>query len=252
LEANIDVFLVDDEQKALDSLSKVLSTFFNNITILGTAQNVDDAFAQIVEKKPQLVFLDIEMGAKSGFQLLEKFAEIDFHVAFVTAHEEFALQAIKFSALDYIIKPAGISDLKILLDKVRKKAKSVSDEMKVKQLFGNFLTEDKREHKITLPVSDGFEFVKVDNILYLRADGSYTQFQLKDGSKITSSKNLKFFEEILSSYGFYRIHNSTLISLKYIKKISKAAGGNVIMEDNSEWGISRNRKEEFLRLIAIK
>jgi len=252
LETTVEVFLVDDEQKALDSLSKVLSTFFNNVTILGTANNVDDAYNLILEKKPQLVFLDIEMGEKSGFQLLEKFDEIDFHVAFVTAHEEFALQAIKFSALDYIIKPAGISDLKILLDKVRKKSKTVSDELKVKHLFGNFLTQDKREHKITLPVSDGFEFVKVDDILYLRADGSYTQFQLKDGGKITSSKNLKFFEEILASYGFYRIHNSTLISLKYIKKISKTAGGNVIMEDNSEWGISRNRKEEFLKLISIR
>ncbi len=251
MQNDLEVFLVDDEPRALESLSQVLSTFFNNVKILGTATDVDDAYSQIIEKKPQLIFLDIEMGSKSGFQLLEKFDEIDFHVAFVTAHEEFALQAIKFSALDYIIKPAGISDLKMLLDKVRKKSLPISDEMKVKHMFGNFLTEDKREHKITLPVSDGFEFVKVDDILYLRADGGYTQFQLKDGTKITSSKNLKFFEGILTTYGFYRIHNSTLVSLKHIKKVSKALGGHVIMEDNSEWGISRSRKEEFLKLIAI-
>jgi two-component system LytT family response regulator len=244
--------LVDDEQKALNSLSQVLNTFFNDIEILGTASNIEDAYQQIIETRPHLVFLDIEMGSRSGFQLLEKFDEIDFHVAFVTAHEEFALQAIKFSAIDYIIKPAGISDLKVLLDKVRKDKRHQSDGLKVKHMFGNFLTEDRKDHKITLPVSDGFEFVRIDDILYLRADGAYTLFKLKDGNDIVASRNLKFFEEILNNYGFYRIHNSTLINLKYIKKVSKVQGGSVIMEDDTEWGISRARKDDFLKLMSIR
>lgn len=247
---NVTVFIVDDEPKAIKSLSQVLTTFFDHVDIVGSATDVDHAFKEIGDKKPQLVFLDIEMGSQNGFQLLRKFDTIDFHIAFVTAHEEFALQAIKFSAIDYIIKPAGLSDLTVLLDKVREQSQSSSDVMKVKHMFGNFLTEDKKEHKITLPVSDGFEFVKVDDILYLRADGGYTIFHLKD-TTVISSKNLKFFEEILTSYGFYRIHNSTLINLKYIKKISKALGGQVIMEDQSEWGISRSRKEEFMKLISL-
>ena len=250
MSSNLTVFIVDDEPKAIKSLSLVLTTFFDHIEIVGTATNIEDAYKEIVEKHPQLVFLDIEMGTQNGFQLLRKFEFIDFHIAFVTAHEEFALQAIKFSAIDYIIKPAGISDLTLLLDKINQQDQSSSDVMKVKHMFGNFLTEDKKEHKITLPVSDGYEFVKVDDILYLRADGGYTNFHLKD-TTIISSKNLKFFEEILGNYGFYRIHNSTLINLKYIKKVSKTLGGQVIMEDRSEWGIARSRKEEFMKLISL-
>jgi two-component system LytT family response regulator len=114
----IRVFIVDNEQRAIDTLSRVLTTFFDNVVIAGTATNVADAYEGIRTANPQLVFLDIKMESESGFQLLEKFEQVHFHVAFVTAHEEFALKAIKFSALDYIIKPASVQDLKAVLLKV--------------------------------------------------------------------------------------------------------------------------------------
>ncbi len=248
----ISVFIVDDEPRAIESLKKTFADFLPNVVVLGSANSVDDAYEGICRLHPQLVFLDIEMGSQNGFDLLEKFDAINFQVAFVTAHEEFALRAIKFSALDYIIKPAGISDLKTLIQKVEQMPKQSSENLKVKQMFGNFLTQDKNEHKITVAISEGYEFIKVNDIYYLKADGSYTIFCLKDGKKLTTSKSLKFFESILDGYGFFRIHNSTLINIKYIKRISKAAGGSVIMEDKEEFSISKSRKDEFMEMLALK
>jgi len=248
----ISVFIVDDEQRAIDTLTKTLNDFLSNVSVVGHATTIEDAYKGIMETKPQLVFLDIEMGSQNGFELLEKFDSIHFHVAFVTAHEEFALKAIKFAAIDYIIKPASISDLKVLLDRVEKQPRIIEENIKVKQMFGNFLTPDKNEHKITLAIAEGYEFIKVNDIYYVMADGSYTIFCLKDGKKLITSKSLKFFESILDGYGFFRIHNSTLINIKYIKRISKSAGGSVIMEDKEEFSISKSRKDEFMELLALK
>lgn len=247
----MEVFIVDDEQRAIESLSKLLTANFDELKIVGAANSISEAQKGILETKPKLVFLDIEMGPESGFNLLENLGSIDFHVVFVTAYEEFALKAIKFSALDYIIKPVGISDLKQMLQKVQ--STSIKEEdLKVKYLFSNFLTQNKSEHKITLPVAEGFEFIQVDDILYIKADGSYTHFQMKESGRITSSKNLKFFEGILLEYGFFRIHNSSLINLKYIKRINKTAGGQVIMQDGEELGISKSRKDEFMKMLSLK
>lgn len=247
----IEIFIVDDEQRAIDTLSKALVTFFDDTRIAGTATTIDKAYAGIMEAKPDLLFLDVEMGSESGFQLLEKFDKIDFHVAFVTAHEEFALKAIKFSALDYIIKPAGVQDLKTLLLKVEH-SPIVKSEQQVKHMFGNFLQQDKNEHKITVAIAEGYDFIKVSDIYYLKADGSYTIFCLKDGSRLTTSKSLKFFESMLEGYGFFRIHNSTLINLRYIKRINKSAGGSAVMEDNEEFSISKSRKDEFMELLSLR
>ncbi|MDP5171063.1 MAG: LytTR family DNA-binding domain-containing protein [Bacteroidia bacterium] len=251
MSSEIKVYIVDDEQRAITSLREILTSFFDDVEVLGFSTQVDQAYEEITALKPQLVFLDIEMGQESGFHLLERFGQVWFHVVFVTAFEEFALKAIKFSALDYLIKPASVEDLKAVFRKVQQTS-AKEEELKVKYLFSNFLTKDKSEHRITLPVAEGYEFIQVDDIYYIKADGSYAHFIMKSGNRITSSKNLKFFEGILEDYGFYRVHNSTLINLKYIKRITKKAGGQVIMMDGEELGISKSRKDEFLQLLALK
>jgi two-component system LytT family response regulator len=249
---NIRVFIADDEQKAIDTLAKALGAFFEHVQVVGTATTVADAYAGITDTRPDLLFLDIEMGTESGFQLLERFDKIDFHVAFVTAHEEFALRAIKFSAIDYIIKPAGVQELKALLLKVEQNPVRKSDHLKVQHMFGNFIQPDKNEHKITVAVAEGYDFIRVSDIHYLKADGSYTIFCLRNGSTLTTSKSLKFFESMLEGYGFFRIHHSTLINLRYIKRIHKTAGGSVVMEDNEEFSIAKSRKDEFLELLSLR
>ncbi len=248
----IKVFIVDDEPKAVDTLKKALQTFIEGVEVVGQANGLEEAYQGILASRPELVFLDIEMGNESGFQLLEKFERVYFQVVFITAHEEFALKAIKFSALDYIIKPASISELKASLQKVQQGQMEGQENMKVQHMFSNFVSKDKREHKITLAVSEGYEFIKVDDILYLRADGSYTDFFLKGGTQLTTSKNLKFFEGLLEGYGFYRIHNSTIINLKYIKRFNRGSGGYIVMEDNTEYSISKSRKEEFMEMLALR
>ncbi len=248
----IRVCLVDDEQRALETHAKVIHNFLDNVEISGTASTVEEAYKMVVEVKPDLLLLDIEMGKESGFQLLERFDEIDFHVAFITAHEEYALRAIKFSAIDYIIKPASVSDIKALMSKVEQSKINFSSSANVKQMIGNFHTAEKGEHKISISVADGYEFIKVNDILYLLADGSYTHLCLKNGNRITTSKNLKFFESILDDYAFFRIHNSTLINTKYIQRILKTAGGSVLMENGEEFSIAKSRKDDFLSLLALK
>lgn len=246
------VFLVDDEQRALDTLAKTLTTFFPEVDIVGTARTIDDACRGIQEHRPHLVLLDVEMGNENGFQLLERFSDIGFHVAFVTAHEEFALRAIKVSAIDYIIKPADIHELKTLLQKVGNLPRASSDDAKVKHLFGNFNEADRNEHRISVAVAEGYHFIRIGDIRALTAEGSYTTLALRDGTTLLASRNLKSFEGILDGYGFYRIHNSTVVNLRWIKRISRTAGGLVVMDDGTEFSIAKGRKDEFLQLLAIR
>ena len=145
--ASIKVYLVDDEQRASDTLINLFLSFFSQVEIVGSTANIATAYTEIQELTPDLVFLDIEMGNESGFDLLELFDEVNFKVVFVTAHEEYALRAIKFSALDYIVKPPSISDLKVLFDKYGSVPEKTPTES-IKYLFGNFLTSDKSQHSL--------------------------------------------------------------------------------------------------------
>ncbi|MGB0429349.1 MAG: LytR/AlgR family response regulator transcription factor [Bacteroidia bacterium] len=248
----IKVVIIDDEPRALDTLKKTIENFVTDVNVVATASNIADAIDAIKTYKPSLVLLDIEMGNESGFQVLEQLDDINFNVAFVTAHEEYALRAIKFSAIDYIIKPAKVSELKALMVKVETEAQKQVLGSNVKQMIGNNHNIEKGEHKITLAVAEGYEFVRVNDILHITADGSYTHFTIRDSASITTSKNLKFYENILDEYGFYRIHNSTLINTKYIRRILKTAGGQVLMENDTEFSISKSRKDDFLNFLALK
>lgn len=244
------VFLVDDEQKAISTLSSALTTFFDNVIICGTATNITDAYNGITTSQPHLVFLDVEMGTETGFQLLEKFEQVTFEVAFVTGHVEFALKAIKFSALDYILKPANISELKTLLSKVSRNLGSENE--RVKQMFGNIESRDKSEHKLAIPTVQGYEFIRVDHILYLSSSEGYSEIMLSNSKKMISSKSLKFYEDLLNDYHFYRIHHSSLINLRYVKAFYKRSGGLIKMENEEELEVARSRKAVLLELLSLR
>ncbi|MBO6517880.1 MAG: response regulator transcription factor [Bacteroidia bacterium] len=246
------VYIVDDEPKAIETLAEIVNSFVHGAHVVGSANTIDRAFTEINALGPNLVFVDVEMGDVTGFQLLEQFDKINFHIAFVTAHEEFALRAIKFSAIDYIIKPASISELRELIAKIQERPKLKDENPMVNQMFGNLGNSDFSTHKITIPTSEGYEFIRIKDIYHVRADGSYAVLKLTDGNALVSSRNLKHYTSMLEEYGFYRIHNSTLINLDYIKKLNKAAGGSVVMEDNEEFSISKSRKDAFLELLSIK
>lgn len=242
--------IVDDENRSIETLSKIILTYCDNqLEILGIANNIEEAYPLIKSKKPDIVFLDIEMPFGSGFDLLERFESIDFQVIFTTGFDQYAITAIKFSALDYLLKPINIQEVK---DAVRKAitnltSNSVNNNFKI--LLESLKMPKNPSNKIPLPVLNGLELVQIDQIVYCEADEDYTHVFLKDGSKKVVTKSIKDFEEHLTSYGFFRIHHSFLVNKIYIKKYTKGEGGTVMTDLDVEIPVSRRRKVEFLQWL---
>lgn len=240
--------LIDDETHCLDDLELLLSRYNGSITIVGKARSVDEGIALVREKNPDLVFLDIQIGDKTGFDFLEAMAPLNFEVIFTTAHDQYAVQAFRFSALDYLLKPIDKEDLNEALGKLQAKSTVNYLEQKMEVLMHNLKGLDS-VRKITVPTSDGYEFLEVSEIVRCRSDVNYTEIYLKDGKKLTVAKTLKYFEELLAPENFFRVHNSHLINLKEVKRYIKGKGGYVTLNDDSIIEVSTRRKEEFLNQL---
>ncbi|MBM3436859.1 MAG: response regulator transcription factor [Bacteroidetes bacterium] len=243
----IRAIIIDDELESRNTVNNILSQYCEYVSIVGQADGVGTGKELILSKQPELVFLDIQMADGTGFDLLEQLPKVEFRVIFVTAYDQYALKAIKYSALDYILKPI---DPQQLIDAVNKFRVLESNfhimAEQIKTLFGF----KSGFEKIALPTAEGLRFVKVDNIIRCESDNNYTNFYLKTGEKILVTKTLKEFEEILSDIHFVRIHQSHLINLNFVERYIKGNGGSVIMSDGSEVEISRRRKEIFLEKMA--
>jgi two-component system LytT family response regulator len=193
-----------------------------------------------------LAFLDVQMQDGTGFDLLAGLTRDDLQVVFVSAHDHFAITAIKFSAIDYLLKPVEEEELRVTLEKIRQYREGNDIKMKLELLLGNL----RRVDKIALPSFQGIEFVRLDDIIRCESDNNYTMFYLTGGTKILVSKTLREYEDMLEARGFFRTHKSHLINLKYLKKYIKGEGGSVILDDGSEVLVSRRRKEDFLRMLT--
>lgn len=245
--SEINAILIDDEERARNTLSSLLSMYCPEVNLLATCRNVPEGVLAINKLKPSLVFLDIDMPEYNGFELLNFFRDVDFEIIFVTAYSEHALKAFEVSAIDYLLKPIDIDQLKNAVEKFRQKQLQTSMQQRLEILKENFTSEEIR--KIALPMSDGLLFVEVDELIVLEAEGSYTHFYLKNGSKILVSKKLKFFEELLEPRpSIYRPHRSYLINLNHIKKYQKGEG-TIVMDNNFTVSISRDKKQEFESLL---
>lgn len=241
--AQISAVIIDDEERARSSLHTLLKEFCPEVNVIKLCSNVPEAVLAINKLRPQLVFLDIEMPEYNGFELLSFFREIDFEIIFVTAYNEYALKAFEVSAVDYVLKPVDIDKLKIAVDKAIKKTGSYDIQNRIEVLKETFRTE--QFNKIALPMADGLLFVETSEIVFLAADGAYTELWLKNGSKILVSKKLKFFEDVLDKRpNFFRSHRSYIVNINFIKKYNKA--DNALTLDNGKTVIiSRDRKLEF-------
>jgi two-component system LytT family response regulator len=184
----------------------------------------------------------------TGFDLLERFEKIDFHIIFVTAYQEYAVKAFKFSAIDYLLKPLEPEELQNAIERLRN-ILNAEQESRVTNLLMNIKETRREEKKIVLRTADKFHFIKVSDIIYCESDGNYTNFWLEGGNKVMISKSLKEYEEILTEYGFFRPHKSYLINLAYITGFEKGEGGYIILSDNNRIPISFRKKEEFLRIV---
>jgi two-component system LytT family response regulator len=246
----IKAILIDDDSNLRSGMKGLLALFAPQIEIIGEADTVATGVAIIEKVKPQLIFLDIQLTDGTGFDILEKITEthgkIESHVVFITAHEEFAIKAFRFSALDYLLKPVDPEELKKVIEKINKTILKNNEFSNVELLLENIKKQTNSFKRIALSNSDGIHLFEISDIIRCESEDNYTKFFIKNSKTILISKTLKEYEELLTGHGFERIHQSHLINLAYLKSYIKKDGGYVMMSDNSHLPISQRKKERLL------
>lgn len=250
----ISAVIIDDEPHCIERLSYLVHHYCaDELLIVGTADSVDKGLELIRELEPQLVFLDVQIHQQTGFDLLKKYITVPFQVVFTTAFEQYAIQAFKFSAIDYLLKPIDPDELQLTVKKLSQKIDREHHLDSLALLFQNIQQMKQHDPKITVPTMSGLELIKVQDIIRCQSDVNYVTIFMKDSKSLMVAKTLKEFEALLSPYNFFRIHNSHLVNLAYIKRYHKGKGGYVELEDKTALEVSSRRKDDFLlKLSALK
>lgn len=244
----INSIIVEDEKNNRENLQNILKEYCPSVNVLAVCASALEGRKKIIELQPDLVFLDIEMPGGDGFSMLESLSELNFEVIFVTAFSSYAVKAIKFSALDYIVKPIDIMELLKAIDKASKKKEKKLENVRMANLIENQYKEGDKK-TLAIPLSDKIEFVEVANIVRCQADGNYTVFYLNNGEKLITSRTLKEYDELLTPFNFLRVHQSHLINLNETKSFIKTDGGYILMKDGTNITISRQRREMVLQIL---
>ena len=248
---SIKAIIVDDEKNNRLVLRKLIEKFCPQISVIAECESVDDAILFIETNPTDVVFLDVEMPGKNGFDLLANYNyQCPFEVIFTTAYSQYAVKAIRFSALDYLLKPVDPEELILAVHKLSVK---ISDEIKTKQfelLEQKISNKDVGKKQLAISTLEGIYFASLDEIIHVDADSSYTKIFLTTGDMIMSSKPLKYFEELLEDYDFVRVHQSHIINLKHIRRFVRGDGGQVIMMNGAEIEVSRRKKDDLLTKIS--
>ena len=243
----LDAIIIDDEQAAQLTLMSFLQMHCPTVNVVGTANGVEEGLKLLAHKKTDLLFLDIKMNDGTGFDLLKRLLQINFNLIFTTAYDEYALKAFKFSAIDYLLKPIDPLELKDAVSKIKIESSNTSKSLdSMMEMYSNKVFD-----KLAIPSVDEFSFVHLSQIIRCEASSNYTIIFLENGKKIVAPKTLKEFEALLSSEGFFRVHQSHLISLNHIKQFQKNKN-KIIMNDASEVEVSRRKKSIFLELINMR
>jgi two-component system, LytTR family, response regulator len=247
----IRAILIDDEQHCIDRLTTLLQRRHSDaVVILGAYNNAADGEKAILDLRPDLVFLDIQIGDTTAFDLLRRIASTNFEIIFTTAYDSYAVDAFRFSAIDYLLKPIDQDLLAEALTKLEARQAGAEASRKLDALFHNLQVMQGPSRRICLPVMNGLVFIQVGDIIRCQAEANYTILFLKDKQKITVSKTLGEFEHMLENANFFRVHNSHLVNLAYIKSYHKGKGGFLTMTDQSQVEVSTRRKDEFLRRLT--
>jgi two-component system LytT family response regulator len=232
--------IIDDEKHAIETLRYDLAENHNDeVEILFSTTNPVEGAKRIRTEKPDLLFLDVDMPGLSGLELIQLIDDLPIRVVFTTAHMEYAIKAVETIASGYLLKPVQADDLKRIIDKVKAEKQNKESDQSV-------------SGKIPVPDADGIELVPYHEIIYCKSDSNYCELNLVGNRRIVASKTLKYFESNLPSNQFYRVHKSYLVNLNHIKKYLKHDGGELIMTDNKQIPVSRNHREEILKLIQMK
>jgi len=238
----LNAIIVEDEKTSRDILKNYLFKYCPNISVLGEAENIDEALVLIRNHTLDVVFLDVEMPFGNAFDLLEKVGDVDFQTIFVTAYNNYALDALNAHASYYLMKPIAIDELIKAVDyvtEIRVKEDALQDEVLIAKT-------KKVDGKITIPQQSGFEVIETKNILYCKADDNYTEIYLINNKKKLVSKTLKYVEEALSNANFARVHKSYLVNVDEITKYQKGKGGSVMLSNGKEIMVSASKKSQLL------
>jgi two-component system LytT family response regulator len=246
----IKAVIIDDEINNQELISNLLKSYTENVQVVGLANSVESAYQAINEHHPDLIFLDIQMPDGTGFDLLKKFDKINFKIIFVTAHQEFAIEAFKYSALDYLLKPLSPANLLAAVKKVEETMGSDELNMKLKILLNNIAEPVKNKKKIVLKTMERIYSVDLDDIIRFESDGGYTKVYLTDGKRIMVSKTMKEYDDLLLDAGFLRVHHSHLINMNHLFCFEKAEG-HVVMKDDSIVPVSNRKKDQLLELLNM-
>lgn len=248
---NLKVLIVDDEMPGRENLKSILNTYFPAIQIIDTAESVSDALAKIAEKKPNLIFLDMELGDGTGLDLLERVKTPDFHTIFVTAYDHYAVKAFRADAIDYILKPIDISELEEAIGKVTRRWHQNNDM--------NLNSDDEswqgdgvifESGFLKINTEDGIEIVSVEDIVFLKSLNYYTKIVLNNNKTYITTKTLKEHEKMLKNYPFFRVHQSFIININYLRSVEIKEKNVAIMQNGMEISVSRRRKDEFLQMVS--
>lgn len=249
---HINTVTIEDEEKSLYVLHELIRQYAPDINLCGTAGHLNSAVKLIEEVAPHLVFMDIRIADGTGFDVLQKLPGRNFELILVTAYDSYALEAFRFSAIDYLLKPLGIPEFEEAMERVRRRLADRIRYNSIDILLHNITHQQKHEKKLSIATLNGYEFVDLRDIIWCKSDGSYTIFHLNNKSKITSSRNLGFYEELLNQYNFFRINHGIMINMSHIKSYVKGKGGYVVMTDGTELEISQRRKGEFLERVTMR
>lgn len=245
----IKAVIIDDEANARETLEALLREFFPEVEVIGKADDGISGLELVERLRPELVFLDVEMPGLSGLELLQKVAFRDFEIIFTTAHRSYSLAAIKFSALDYLLKPISVEELQSAIRKVeeRKTNRQLAERLRI--LEEHLHNPNSRSMRIALPAREGLQLVRVDTILRCEGDNNYTYFYFQDASKVVVSKTLREYEQLFGDAGFFRIFKSHLVNLRHVEKYLRGRGGQVRMSDGTILPVSRDRKKELMEQL---
>jgi len=245
----IKAIIIDDEVHCLDTLSLLLKEYCPDVQLMEQCRSAKQGLEAIEKYKPDLVFLDIEMPAMNGFEMLEQFSEIPFAIIFTTSYDQYAIKAIRFSALDYLLKPIDPNELVSAIKKVQEQRHlpvAEQFQMLLKQIQG----KEHHFNKIPVPTSEGFELIPADQVLYCEANDNYTHLFLKNKNKIIACRTLKEMEEQLLDFPFFvRVHHSYLVNLNEVTKYVRGEGGYLVMSNGSTVNVSRSRKEALMKFF---
>jgi len=242
--------LIDDEKNNLINLEQLLKAYCPMVEVVATAMNAAEGKSLLLQHHPDLVFLDIQMPEKNGFELLRELHQYDFEVIFVTAFDQYAIQAVRFAAVDYLLKPLNIEELQAAVGRAMANTRDKKKNLQLENLI-QLLQEKKEEHRIALTTMKETRFIRTPEILRCESSNNYTIFFLASGEKLTASRPIFEYEELLKEYGFIRCHQSHLVNRKYVKSWVKEDGGYLLLDNGHQVPVSRNKKEIVTKVLNL-